>query len=200
MVFSIHFVLTWAPSSHQEVLDMEIQFFHERVTEKDPKLLINHLQRMASGEAPFFPTALSLVFDKLAETVFPKRIPLGPAPGGGTEGEHLIHPTPPPQASTSTSNIPPPPVVDIVAPPSNSQALASTHQPVPPIATPGTTWLKCRKCGRVSLSQDLRGGLRCPQCPASDKQKRTMLCGSCNALQTTVRANCERKVCRMGFM
>jgi len=166
MVFLIHFVLTWAPSSHKEVLDMEIQFFHERVTEKDPKLLINHLQRMASGEAPFFPTALSLVFDKLAETAFQKRTPFGPASGGYTEGERLVRPTPLPKASTSTSNIPPPPVVDAIALSSNLQAPASTRRHIPPLTTHGTTWLKCRQCDCASLLKNLRGGLRCPQCAA----------------------------------
>lgn len=39
---------------HKAVLDMEIQFLHERFTEKDPKLLIDHIQQMASGEHPTF--------------------------------------------------------------------------------------------------------------------------------------------------
>ncbi|KAF9642810.1 hypothetical protein BDM02DRAFT_3273313 [Thelephora ganbajun] len=57
-------------ASHKAVMDMEIQFFHENFTEKDPKLLMDHIQRMASGEAPFFSTTLSLVYGKLLEKAF----------------------------------------------------------------------------------------------------------------------------------
>ena len=52
---------------------MEIEFLHQKFTEKDPKLLMDHIQRMASGEAPFFATTLGVVYDKLAEKAFPKR-------------------------------------------------------------------------------------------------------------------------------
>ena len=48
-------------------MDMEIQFLHENFTEKDPKLLMDHIKKMAAREAPFFGTTLSLVFDKLVE-------------------------------------------------------------------------------------------------------------------------------------
>jgi len=201
MVPLIHFVLTWTPSSHREVLDMEIQLFHDRVTEKNPKLLIDHLQRMASGEAPFFPTALSLVYDKLAETAFPKRTSSGPAPGGYAEGESLIHLTPPPQASTITSNIPPPPAVDAIASSSDLQAPASTSGPAPPVTIPGTAWLKCRQCARVSLLRDLRKGLRCPRCPMGGKQKNILMqCASCSTVRGARRVSCEKSVCRKSFM
>ena len=48
-------------------MDMEIQFLHETFLGKDPKLLVDHIRRMGSGEAPLFSTTLSLVYDKLAE-------------------------------------------------------------------------------------------------------------------------------------
>ena len=49
---------------------MEIQFFHEMITRRDQKMLIDHIERMASGGTPFFPTTLSLVYDKLFEKAF----------------------------------------------------------------------------------------------------------------------------------
>ena len=53
--------------SHGEIMDMEIEFLRGNFTEKHPKLLMEHIQRMASGEAPFFSKTLSLVYDKLVE-------------------------------------------------------------------------------------------------------------------------------------
>ena len=192
----IHFILTWGPSSHKEVMDLEIQFFHERVTEKDPKRLIDRIQRMACGETPFFPTALSLVFDKLVEKAFEKRTPVGPGPGSCTEGEGVIHPTPP-QASTS---IPPAPV-NTIASSSNFQAPAFTLGSVPPITTPNLAWLKCRQCGQTSRLQNLRDGLRCPRCPAGTKKGKVLMwCSSCKILRGTRSAVCERKVCRKSFI
>jgi hypothetical protein len=61
---------TWTSFNHNAVLDMEIEFFHERFADKDPKLLIDHIERMASGGTLFFPTTLSLVYDKLFEKAF----------------------------------------------------------------------------------------------------------------------------------
>ena len=58
-------------------MDMEIQFLHKNLTEKDPKLLMDHIKKMASREAPFFATTLSLVFDKLVEKTSPRPVPTG---------------------------------------------------------------------------------------------------------------------------
>jgi len=179
----IHFILTRTPSSHKEVLDMEVQAFHERVTEKDPKLLIDHLQRMASGEAPFFSTTLSLVYNKLFETAFPKWTPLRPAPCGSTESNGPIYPTPPPQASTS-----------------NSKAPAVARTPVRPIQNPNSTGLKCRQCHRVSPLRNLREGLRCPLCPLGKKGTTLMRCASCGILRGTPKTRCEKKKCGKSFM
>jgi len=191
-------ILTPTPSSHKEILDMEIQVFHEKVTEFDPKWLIDRIQRMASGEAPFFPTTLSCVYDELLEKAFAKCIPFGPGPGGCDEGESLIHPAPP-QASTPTSNIPPPPIASS----SNLQALAPTHLPVPSITNPNLTWLKCRQCDGASQLRDLRKGMYCPQCPAGTpkmKRKILMQCSSCNLLRGKSVSSCERRVCKKRFL
>ena len=68
---SFHSLLpNFDPPSHKEVLDMEVQLFHERLTKRDPKFLMDYIQKMASGEAPFFPITLSMVYDKLVENSF----------------------------------------------------------------------------------------------------------------------------------
>ena len=51
-------------------MDLEIKFFHETPVQ-DPKLLVDHIHRMASGEAPFFPATLGLVYGTLAKKVLP---------------------------------------------------------------------------------------------------------------------------------
>ena len=63
---------------------MEIQFLHKNLTEKDPKLLMDHIKKMASREAPFFATTLSLVFDKLVEKTSPRPVPSGFSFGGSS--------------------------------------------------------------------------------------------------------------------
>ena len=60
-------------------MTMEIEFLTSNFTEKNPKPLMKHIQRMASVGAPFFSTTLSLIYDKLVEKVFPQTI----APGSG---------------------------------------------------------------------------------------------------------------------
>ena len=61
---------TWTPPSHKAVLDVEIQFLHEQFAETYPESLMDHIQRMVTGEAPFFPATLSLVYDRLIEQGF----------------------------------------------------------------------------------------------------------------------------------
>ena len=51
-------------------MDMEIESLHKSFTEKDPELLMEHIQRMAYGETPLFATTLSFVYDKLVEKAF----------------------------------------------------------------------------------------------------------------------------------
>ena len=181
---------------------MEIQFFHERVTKNDPKLLIDCIKRMTSGEAPFPPAALGLIYDKLIEKAFTKRTLFGPGPGGCTADESQIFTsTPLPQASTSTSTIPSLPIVDAVASSSNLQAPASTCGPVPPITKPNSAWLKCVQCGEVARLRDLHKGLRCPKCPKNSKNPAPLMqCTSCNKVRgSRVEQECGKK-CRKRFM
>jgi len=171
---------------------MELRFFHERAAEMDPKLLIDCIQRT---DAAFFPTALSLVYDKLVETELTKHTRFDPGPGGCTKGDSPIHPTPPP--STSAYNIPSSSAVNTIASSSNLQAPARTYGRVPSIMPR----LKCHRCGQVARSGDLREGLYCPQCPRRGKKARPLMqCTSCDTVRTTIRDDCEKKVCRKRFL
>ena len=53
-----------ASSSHRAIMEMEIDFFHRNHTVQKSKLM-DHIHGMASGKVPFFPTALSFIYDKL---------------------------------------------------------------------------------------------------------------------------------------
>jgi hypothetical protein len=58
-------------------MDAEIEFFHKGFTEENQKVLIDHVRRMSSGEAPLFPKTLSLVYRKLFEKAFARPITSG---------------------------------------------------------------------------------------------------------------------------
>ena len=181
------------PSSHKEILNMEIQFLRETVIKNDPKLLTDHIQKMASGEAPFFPTTLSLVYDKVVERAFTKYTPFGHGPGGCTDNQSPFPPTPLPKPSTSTRSAGSSSTVGTTASPSNMQA------PVPSTAIP--TWLKCLQCSSVAWLRDLHEGLRCPRCPGRGKKGRPfMQCASCDVPRTTPRDDCPGKKCGRRFI
>lgn len=63
--------------SHKEVMDMEINFFLKNFTRENPELLMDHIQRMSSGEADFFPSTLSSLYGKLAKNNFPRSVTSG---------------------------------------------------------------------------------------------------------------------------
>ena len=52
-------------------MEMEIEFLHKTISGTAFKLVMDYIQSAASGESPFFPKTLSLVYDKLAERSFP---------------------------------------------------------------------------------------------------------------------------------
>ena len=68
------------PSSHKAVMDVEIEFLLQNFAEK-PRSIKDYLQKIASGEMPFFPTTLSLIYTKLAEKVVVRPM----ASGSGVE-------------------------------------------------------------------------------------------------------------------
>lgn len=177
---------------------MEIQLLLERFPEKDPKSLMKYLQRMASEEAPFFSTTLSLVYDKLVENSFPKR-PFGSVTGKPAGGQSVFHRAPPPHISASASSVAPPSLIGPVVPSSNLRS--PTRGPDPPTATDNSTQLKCVRCGGFARLQDLYQGLRCPQCPENSKGRRPIMqCPSCNAQRTMRRDSCCKKNCGKRFI
>ena len=100
-------------------MDMEIQFLLKNFTEKDPKLLMDHVRRMASGEAPFFATTLSLVYGKLVEKVFTRPTSSSSGTSGlekPTEGQGVIIPSLPPKRHLPPSKFhyfPPPAIAHL---------------------------------------------------------------------------------------
>ncbi|KAF9643676.1 hypothetical protein BDM02DRAFT_1372944 [Thelephora ganbajun] len=143
---------------------------------------MDHIHRMASGVTPFFPTTLSLVYDKLVEKSLTKPISFGLGFDGCTGDQSPIDPTPPLQASGSTPAIDSPPTINSAACSSNSQALASTTGPITLNTASNLTRLKCALCGKIARLQDLYDGLRCPVCPGRCTRRRPlMVCSSCNA-------------------
>ena len=175
------------PSSHKEILDMEIQFLHGNLTERDSKLLMDHIQRMASGEAPFFATTLSLVYDKLVENAFSKHT----SPGSGLGSQNVATPTPPLQTSISNPSVA-----------SNSQAPTHAPKPISSNTTIKQVGLKCARCSSVASIHNLRDGLHCPLCPATGRNGRGekgwpfMRCKGCDHLRemrvgSCVKANCS---------
>lgn len=58
-------------------MDLEIKFLNENSPGENPKLLMDHVQRMVSGEAPFLPATLSRIYGALARKVLAPPIPFG---------------------------------------------------------------------------------------------------------------------------
>ena len=133
-------------------MTMEIEFLNSNLTEKNPKLLTEHIQRMTSGGAPFFPATLSLVYDKLVERAFPRTIVSGSGleQSPGTEGQGVTNSTDqtnrPNQGSGSTNRVlnPTSQVSNSTTQVSNStnQVPGPTHQVANPafyVNTPSTS-------------------------------------------------------------
>ena len=186
--------LTRTSPSHDAVMDMEIQFLLKNFTEKDPKLLMDHIRRMASGEATFFATTLSLVYDKLIEKAFTRPTPSSSSFEKLTEGQGDIIQSLPPQASSSTSIDPPPSSLQVPSP-------EPEHEPAPSSTTPPRAWLRCNQCGNLAGIGDLYDGDRCPECPSRGVKRGRphMYCQLCNATQILHRADCARRACRAIF-
>ena len=87
-------------------MDMEIQFLHETFTGKEPELLANHIRRLGTREAWFFPTTLSLVFDRLVEKTVARSVPSGSGLGKSVKIQDTVVHTTLPQASISASPTP----------------------------------------------------------------------------------------------
>ena len=209
-VLFVRFSQTWTPS-HTLVMDMEIQFLHETFTGKGPKLLMNHIRRMGTGEVPFFSTTLSLVFDRLVEKASARSVPSGSGSGKSTEIQDTAVHTTLPQASTSAFQTP---VVSTSAFPTFWASVSASSSSRPPVPTPvpvsrsvpssnqpPLAWLVCNKCGRRASSAGLYQGLRCPKCPSRSVKKGRpyMYCQLCGNVRAKARAKCTTKACRATF-
>ena len=180
---------------------MEIEFLHGNFTEKNPKLLMEHIQRMASGEAPFFSTTLSLVYDKLVERVFTQPVVSSPSPSPslGKPTETGIQSVAEATPSTQSSNLPD--LANWWANPARSpNPLPSSpaYNPVPY----GAMCLVCSQCGNGARIQFLHEGVRCPICPSRGpkKGKPFMRCPACHLVRNDHRDTCIRFACQARFM
>ena len=172
-------------------MDLEIQFLLEHLTEKNPRLLMDQIQRMASGEAQYFSATLSLLYDGLVKRAFAQ------SSGGGFWRPTLVG-APTIQVSGST------PSVDL---PSTSGVPFHSLQEPPPTPVPepgplGAVWLECFQCGEYAQVTDLYDGLRCPQCPSRSAKKGRpfMKCSSCKLIRAVRRNVCIRLACQARFM
>lgn len=200
---------TRAPFSHGEVMDMEIGVLDQSFINKDPKLLIDHIQSVASGEASFFPTTLSLVYDRRIGKVFPKEdSPSTSLPEKSPGGQNVNTPNPfqfsSPASAVASSSTPgagsstTPTIVTPAPPP--------TREPAPP-STP-TTWklLKCARCGGNPKLRDLYDGLLCPWCPEKGKNgygvkgRPYMRCSGCSQLRPKRVDTCTTSKCGARFL
>jgi len=172
-------------------MDMEIQFLHDNFTEKDSKLLMDHIQRMAFGEAPFFAATLSLVYDKLVEKAFTQPAPSGSGLRKSAKVESVADPRSPLQPPVSVPGAPPTPTLSNVLSTPSSVPQTPAPGPVPRSTAPRFTWLRCHRClGAVGL-RDLHDGLRCPRCPPGDVVGAPLMqCTLCRIIRTERRDTC----------
>ena len=182
-------------------MDMEIEFLYKNFTERNPKFLMDHIQRMASGEAPFFPATLSLIYDKLVERTFV--YPVTPSSSGPVKsvetGDQGITDTPTAQVQDPTTSVNSPSTTNAHLPP--TQQTIDPGPELEPIPL-GAVWLRCFQCNRHVRLRNLYEGLRCPMCPSrSIKQgKPFMRCPSCNLIRTVCRDTCVRNACQARFV
>ncbi|KAF9779806.1 hypothetical protein BJ322DRAFT_343003 [Thelephora terrestris] len=178
-------------ASHTVVMDIEIEFLHSNFTEKNPKLLMEHIQRMAYGGAPFLSTTLSLVYDKLVEKVFVQPVASGFGLRDPPGSERTINPAShvnPPPASTPTVTLP------------SSSQTAPTPRPSGTAAQ--VAWLECTRCGTYSILENVYEDMRCPICPerSAKKGRPRMKCQLCNVTPVVYRVDCANSKCRVKFV
>ena len=186
-------------SSHTAIMNMEIQLLHETFPGKGPKLLVDHIRRMGSGEAPFFSTTLSLVYDKLAEKTVARSVPSGSGLGKSVETQETAVETALPQVSTFTL----PAFWLGGATSSSSQAPVPTPAPTFQYITSndGMVWLVCHKCRVPAFSGELYERVRCPRCPPRDEKRGRpfMQCQSCGEVRARPNDKCARNACKAQF-
>ena len=186
---------------------MEIQFLHDNFTERDFRLLMEHIRRMASGEAQFFATTLSLVYDKLVGKALAQPFHSGFGLGKSAEVESPAGHFPPLQPSTSIPSIPSTFAFSYAS--SVSSFIPPTPAPNPRAIRPlpsstatqsHLTWLRCHKRHQLARLAELHDGLRCPRCPSKNtKGPPLMQCTSCRTMRTARRDTCLKLKCAVKF-
>jgi hypothetical protein len=193
---SVHSCLRSNSFSHTAVMDLETQFLLENFTERNPKLLMEHIQRMASGETPFLPGTLSLIYGKLIDKFFVQSTSTGSTLGKSTEtgGQSAAEPASATQVPNSTPRADPTP---------SPVPSPSTQESKPEFVPLGAVWLQCFQCGERARMRDLyNGGARCPRCPSRSRNRGRpfMQCPSCNLIRTGSRNRCLRRACQAIFV
>jgi hypothetical protein len=168
-------------------MDPEIEFLYRNIA-KNQSRLMEHLQRMASGKAPFFSATLSLVYDKLIDMVFTEAVPTGFGFRESTEAAPAIR----------TLN----PTASVYLPSTAGYAFPFSRQPPTPDPIPlGAVWLQCFQCRDPARVRDLYDGLCCPQCPPRGPMgaRPLMRCPACGVLRKIRNGICARRACKCLF-
>ena len=160
---------------------------------------MDHIRRMGSREAPFFPETLGLVYRKLIEKTFTR-----PVPSGFVEVQVVGDPAPPPKASASISSVPPALIRTGGTQPSSPLPPIPSPTPprVPSVPPPRLASLLCNQCGGCEKLTNLYDGTRCPRCPerVDGRGRPYMQCGLCSVVRVTPRATCVRQLCQANFI
>ena len=184
-------------------MDMEIEFFLKNFDEKDPRLLMGHIQKMASGEAQFLSETLSLVYDRFFENNLRPPVPsssgLGTPPVTG--GQDISGSTHAIQASTPIVQQP-----DPTPNQSSSSTFGIAFPPSPQVSAPTlgprVARLRCCSCGVFVRPEDLYNGMRCPICPerSAAKGRPRVKCELCHASRDAPKDICVNRKCQARFV
>ena len=179
-------------------MDMEIEVLYQNFIKKDPKLLMDYIRNVASGEAVFFPTTLSLVYDRLIGRVFPKepvsspKVEKDPWDSLGQDSWGQDYDTKNPfQASSPTSTAAP---------------FFSWTPTVPPSTLTDQKMVKCVRCRKQARLEQLYEGLHCPWCSEDGrngmgvKGRPYMTCSGCSLLRIMRIGTCQRGSCGATFL
>lgn len=162
-------------------MEMEIEVLFKNVADKDPKLLMDHIKNVADGGVSFFPTTLSLVYDRMIGKAFPKHHHSGSGPEKHPAGGRSSF-------LPSTSN-------------PGSWAAGPPNVPTSNLKR----WLKCVRCYEVVLSVKLYDGLYCPRCPSTGKNgmgargRPFTVCSGCGLLRIERVDTCPKGSCGATF-
>ena len=138
-------------------MEMELEFFNRKFTELDPKQIMDHIPKIASGQWPSSSATLSQVYGELLRNAIGQ--PAGSGSGlrspPGIGNGKVAEPTPAP---------------------------FSREPSIQEYCEPGQ--LKCSSCGERARILDLYDGLYCPRCPRRIFSGRPLMkCPSCDVLR-----------------